>query len=278
MMSSTRCHKRCMSLARSLLLTSTIALSLASSPVPFAVAPSLAQTQMNHPFDGHIVVYVLSGDRWREATIVGYSSRYDTATQQQPVWTYTIEYVDDQGGRETEVAPSRLQTVAEAQALGLTETVYNLTTQAGIDQMLAAHNQVRREVGVSDLVWSEPLAELAQAWADQLISESGLRHRPAAERDQGRIGENLSGIYWSAPGGALRSPHRAVQGWIEEKADYDYATNTCAEGKVCGHYTQVVWADTTEVGCAVARNENVTRDVWVCNYAPMGNIIGQRPY
>ncbi|MEL6381760.1 MAG: CAP domain-containing protein [Cyanobacteria bacterium J06626_18] len=254
----------------------TVAIARAIPSIPSAVTP--IQAQASHPFEGHVVVYALSGDRWREAVITGFSSSY-SSDQPQTVWTYSIQYVDDQGGKETSVTPSRLLTIEDAQAQGLTETVYDLTTQAGIDQMLAAHNQARREVGVPDLVWSEPLAELAQDWADTLISESsGLRHRAAAERDNGRIGENLSSSYWSLAGGALRSPQRAIQGWIEEKADYDYASNTCAVGKVCGHYTQVVWADTTEVGCAVARNEDLTRDVWVCNYAPMGNIVGQRPY
>ena len=268
-------QRQCWSRTHSWLLSTAIALSF--SPFqPTAAAP--LQAQVSHPFEGHVVVYALSGDRWREAVITGFSSSY-RSDQPQTVWTYSIQYVDDQGGSETSVAPSRLLTIEEAQTQGFTDTVYDLTTQAGIDQMLAAHNQVRREVGVPDLVWSEPLAELAQDWADTLISETGgLRHRSAAERDNGRIGENLSGSYWSASGGALRSPQRAVQGWIEEKADYDYASNTCAAGKVCGHYTQMVWADTTEVGCAVAHNEDLTRDVWVCNYAPMGNIIGQRPY
>ncbi len=266
--------KYCWSRTRSWLLTTAIALSF--SPILPSVAP--AQAQASHPFEGHVVVYALSGDRWREAVITGFRSSY-SSDQPQRLWTYSIQYVDDQGGDEASVDPSRLLTIEAAQAQGLTETVYDLTTQAGVDQMLAAHNQVRREVGVPELVWSESLAELAQDWADTLISDSGgLRHRPAAERDNGRIGENLSSSYWSAPGGALRSPQRAVQGWIDEKADYDYASNTCATGKVCGHYTQMVWADTTEVGCAVARNADLTQDVWVCNYAPMGNIVGQRPY
>lgn len=276
-MNLTGCYRYGWRLGRSILFLTAIVLTLPSSPISFIASPSAAQAQVNNPFSGHIVVYVLSGDRWREAIITGYSRRYRSG-EPQPVWTYSIKYVDKQGGDESDVDPVRLRTVEEAQAQGLTDTVYDLTTQVGIDQMLEAHNQVRREVGVPDLVWSAELAEFAQEWADVLISGPGLRHRPAAERDDGRIGENLSGSYWSAPGGALRSPQRAIQGWAEEKDYYDHASNTCANGKICGHYTQMVWAETTEVGCAVARNEDATRDVWVCNYTPAGNIIGQRPY
>jgi pathogenesis-related protein 1 len=46
---------------------------------------------------------------------------------------------------------------------------------------------------------------------------------------------------------------------------------------MCGHYTQLVWADTEAVGCAVARNPTQTYEVWVCNYTPGGNFAGERP-
>ncbi|MEM6522020.1 MAG: CAP domain-containing protein, partial [Cyanobacteria bacterium P01_C01_bin.70] len=52
-----------------------------------------------------------------------------------------------------------------------------------------------------------------------------------------------------------------VAAWVAEKADYDYASNSCASGKVCGHYTQIVWRETTAVGCGVARNADATREV-----------------
>jgi hypothetical protein len=77
-----------------------------------------------------------------------------------------------------------------------------------------------------------------------------------------------------------------VGAWAAEASDYDYARNTCAAGKVCGHYTQLVWRATTRVGCATQvcdRNSPFgsrfpTWQLWVCNYAPPGNYVGQRPY
>jgi hypothetical protein len=57
---------------------------------------------------------------------------------------------------------------------------------------------------------------------------------------------------------------------------YDYKSNTCHQGGPCGHYTQVVWSGTRELGCGVARSPS--REIWVCNYNPPGNYIGQRPY
>ncbi|MBV9296765.1 MAG: hypothetical protein JO145_14435, partial [Acidobacteriaceae bacterium] len=59
-----------------------------------------------------------------------------------------------------------------------------------------------------------------------------------------------------------------------EAKDYQYAANSCFA--VCGHYTQVVWRDTREVGCGMVHDAR--REVWVCDYAPYGNIVGERPY
>jgi len=43
-----------------------------------------------------------------------------------------------------------------------------------------------------------------------------------------------------------------VVAWDGEKSDYTFATRTCASGKVCGHYTQVVWAKSKYLGCGYA--------------------------
>ncbi len=71
----------------------------------------------------------------------------------------------------------------------------------------------------------------------------------------------------------------AVDSWASEVPWYDYASNSCnaPAGKSCGHYTQVVWAKSTEVGCGVAICDDKGQ-VWVCNYKPAGNYSGQKPY
>jgi hypothetical protein len=43
-----------------------------------------------------------------------------------------------------------------------------------------------------------------------------------------------------------------------------------------GHYTQMVWKNTKEVGCGTASNDNLV--VLVCRYSPSGNQLGQSPY
>ncbi len=132
---------------------------------------------------------------------------------------------------------------------------------------VAAHNQARQAVGVAPLQWSAELAVTAQRWADKLReSRCAMRHSGAAG-----LGENLA---WAS--GQALSPAQVVGMWVGERRDYDAARNSCAPGKVCGHYTQVVWRGTTHVGCGMASCGN--SEVWVCNYTPPGNYVGQRPY
>lgn len=132
-------------------------------------------------------------------------------------------------------------------------------------EMLAAHNAARAKAGTPPLVWSAKLAQSAQEWADHLIAAGGLEHRK-----KNKYGENLFEMR-----GAKATPAEVVGRWVSEAANFDYKSNKCRSGQ-CGHYTQVIWRWTKEVGCAVA--EKGARQVWVCEYNPPGNYIGQRPY
>ena len=237
--------------------------------------PPKVWAQVAHPFEGEGVVYVFSNNQWREAFIQQISGQIFAGTAE---WRYAVRFMDAPQEIEQNISPHRIRTVAQAQSQGLTANVYDLSSQAGIDQILHAHNQARQAVGVAPLTWSPALAESAQRWANVLLTEGRFEHSPDSYRQNGRVGENLAARSSSAAGGSLVTPARAIQGWLDENRNYNYADNSCAPGSMCGHYTQVVWANTTEVGCAVARTADARRDVWVCHYSPAGNIIGQRPY
>lgn len=136
------------------------------------------------------------------------------------------------------------------------------------DEMVAAHNRWRAQVGVPDITYSDTLAASAQAWVNNLrdTRQCSLQH------STGDYGENL---YWTSA--QDDSSTEVVDDWGSEKKDYNYADNTCISGAACGHYTQIVWKRTTSVGCAMA----VCRDksqVWACQYSPAGNYVGQKPY
>jgi pathogenesis-related protein 1 len=130
--------------------------------------------------------------------------------------------------------------------------------------IVAAHNRVRAQVGVPPMTWSDDVARVAQRWADHLAARRcKLEHNGRA-----RLGENL---FWSSgPADATQ----VVAAWAAEKQSYSYRTNSCRG--VCGHYTQVVWAKSTQVGCGMATCGSA--EVWVCNYDPAGNLVGARPY
>lgn len=140
----------------------------------------------------------------------------------------------------------------------------------------AAHNAVRAAHGVSPLEWDPLLAGIARSWAESCIDEEApaglVDHNPnPGDAYTTYVGENIFGASGAAP-----TAQQVVEGWASEEVDYDYASNTCSD--VCGHYTQVVWAETTFVGCALAHCPNLAYEhVVVCDYGPGGN-DGGRPY
>ena len=146
-------------------------------------------------------------------------------------------------------------------------------------EMLDAHDAVRAgaqpipDPPLADLGWSASVASVAQAWADGC----SYAHNPG----RGALGENIAA---TAPPGAYDATRVVDDLWAAEADHYDYATNTCAPGQVCGHYTQIVWRDTTALGCAMRTCATGSPfgsgswDFWVCDYAPPGNWVGERPY
>jgi uncharacterized protein YkwD len=131
-------------------------------------------------------------------------------------------------------------------------------------EFLEAHNAVRADVDLPPLRWSEKLAEVAREWATSEIVRFQFQHSHLGH------GENLFEIR-----GGRVTPADVVDAWASEVHDYDAPANRCRRGK-CGHYTQIVWRATTAVGCGAAHSS--FREVWVCEYDPPGNVVGQRPY
>jgi pathogenesis-related protein 1 len=131
-------------------------------------------------------------------------------------------------------------------------------------------------LGIVPLVWNSTLASYAANYAASQ-DKSGAGCSGALKHSGGPYGENLY-WYWTSTK-VLATPTQAVSAWIAEKQYYNYQTNSCATGKVCGHYTQVIWAKTRRVGC-VAHNctSNPGATFAICSYDPPGNIAGQRPY
>lgn len=141
-----------------------------------------------------------------------------------------------------------------------------------VEQLLQLHNKARADVGVGPLMWSKTLAIYAQEWADHLASTTcQLEHRPHADKWKQEYGENL---YMGTAG--YYSVADAVKAWEDEKVYYRGEPLNSSNWNDSGHYTQVVWDNTKEVGCAkTACKGNI---IVVCNYDPPGNVLGQKPY
>jgi len=171
-----------------------------------------------------------------------------------------------------------------ATSLFLTGSSSQAAEYGSVAGMTGAHNTVRTEFGLSKVIWSDELAEFAQEWAQYLADRNGceMRHRPSQEKNAPLYGENL---YWASAiclaNGAQKtqniSPRQVVNSWVSERRHYDHAQNRCRWGKTCGHYTQVVWKTTRRIGCGMATCSDMSQ-IWVCNYDPPGNYLGQTPY
>jgi pathogenesis-related protein 1 len=135
---------------------------------------------------------------------------------------------------------------------------------ADAQKVLDHHNMARKEVGVPPLTWSADLAAFAQQWADHLAKTKTFGHR-----QNNKYGENIfmgTGNYTAID---------ASTSWYGEKKDYTYGIFHGVGST--GHYTQMIWKNTTQVGMGVAVAAN--GDIYVvANYNPPGNYMGEYPY
>ena len=106
-----------------------------------------------------------------------------------------------------------------------------------------------------------PLAYIAQRRADHLRKANcGFDH------SGGEYGENLA----AATTGSM-SPMGVVDMWYAEVAQFDFVHGGFSMDT--GHFTQLVWRGTTQVGCGTTTCNDM--QIWVCNYDPSGNYEGE---
>ena len=132
---------------------------------------------------------------------------------------------------------------------------------------LKVHNEARDAVGVNAVVWSISLANDAEEYAKELAKSGRFEHSKSED------GENL---YWYS------STHQnpmteASKSWYEEKQFYRYRKCCGPNFSDTGHYTQMVWGNTTEIGMGVAVSKSGETYV-VARYNPHGNFQGEFPY
>lgn len=136
---------------------------------------------------------------------------------------------------------------------------------------LEVHNAARAEVGLGPLAWNPALAGDARDWAESLAARGTFQHDPRL-RERGQ-GENL----WRGTLGAY-APRQMIEPFVAERRHFRPGTfpkvSRTGRWSDVAHYTQIIWPDTQQVGCALARNPR--DEVLVCRYWPAGNMIGYR--
>ncbi len=130
-------------------------------------------------------------------------------------------------------------------------------------RLLDTHNVERQRVGFKPLIWDAKLASDAAAWAKHLAVTNSFDHAP-----QSAHGENL----WMGSTSDYQ-PEEMVGAWVDERqflrsGKFPNVSRTGNWADV-GHYTQLIWYNTTKLGCAVATGHG--SDFLVCRYDPPGN-------
>jgi hypothetical protein len=128
--------------------------------------------------------------------------------------------------------------------------------------------------------WDPILADSAYNYLSKCVTADGqlVDHNTDRSTDYQALGgkDSYVGENIYASTGNTVAPTDAVTSWMSESSKYDYTKNNFSNA---GHYTQVVWRDSVRIGCAIVNCPNARyNNTVLCDYAPGGNISGQKPY
>lgn len=155
-----------------------------------------------------------------------------------------------------------------------------VSTVSADDRSLALDmiNEARQAEGVAPLAWNPDLAAYAQFWANQMgAGVQPFGHAPVELRPQ--QGENIYEHQSGQCDVAFNTPlQTAVHEWLSQASLYDgQPLKTGQEHWL--HWSQCMWSDTTQIGCARAYSISDPFKVFdVCRFLPQGNVLGQKPF
>ncbi|SGZ53180.1 CIC11C00000001045 [Sungouiella intermedia] len=189
------------------------------------------------------------------------TSRTSTGTATSAVQTLDV-------GSSTQVVRTTLTTVTRGSST-TTETSTSSSVGSTVPEqdleeiqrvLLRRHNELRGLHGSPNLTWNDELTRFAANYAANNFSCDNVQ----LIHSGGPYGENLAAGY---QGG--ESP---VNAWYDEISLYNYNDPGFAEAT--GHFTQLIWNTTLELGCAIVNCNNAWSQYTICEYYPMGNIVG----
>ena len=144
---------------------------------------------------------------------------------------------------------------------------YDMNLEKLRELELNEHNYLRSLHGVPPLILNKRLNDIAQNYAKIIAKKKVMEHSKAEDRalDGQYVGENL---YMKTSSGKVAYVCGDMsKSWYSEIKDYDFETGESTG--VTGHFTQLVWKDSREVGFGIAFNGGYL--FTVANYFPGGN-------
>ncbi|KAG8513962.1 Glioma pathogenesis-related protein 1, partial [Galemys pyrenaicus] len=158
------------------------------------------------------------------------------------------------------------------------DTLPDIKNEDFIKDCVRMHNKFRSEVNpvasnMLYMTWDPALAQIAKEWARNCHFSHNPHLSNKLHPNFTSLGENI----WTGSI-SMFSVSSAITPWYNEVQFYNFNDKKCNDKEVCGHYTQVVWADSYKVGCAVQFCPKVAGFMslsngahFVCNYGPSGN-------
>ncbi|KAK8004560.1 hypothetical protein PG989_004279 [Apiospora arundinis] len=202
-------------------------------------------------------------------------------------------------------------TTASAQDVIITQTITSGPTEATASASAAAEftssalftsailnstNTYRDQHNATHLVWNRTLEDFANRYLREVVSKRSPDPSTSSPSDLEHLGErdgrkdrggrcdfkHSGGPYGENLALGCSNATSCVAAWGDERREYDFGRGDF--GEATGHFTQLVWKNTTSVGCGArlcgggsGENDGGSARGWylVCEYWPRGNVIGQ---
>lgn len=130
-------------------------------------------------------------------------------------------------------------------------------------ELLDNHNYHRKRHQVENLVRSAEIEKVAQSHSEYQASINTMKHS-----GNEKYGENLYSC--GASYGECVTGKTASERWYAEVSQYDFSNPHYISGT--GHFTQLVWKSSKQIGCGAACN-SYNKCFLTCNYYPPGNSL-----
>ena len=143
--------------------------------------------------------------------------------------------------------------------------------------LLSQHNKYRKNHGVSQLTLDNELIKLAQDYSAVLAYSDS--NAPSGNKNKNKeiVGENIYTCTSILKEKCYtENSSKPVDDWYSEIEKYNFTDPGFTLDTA--HFTQIIWKETTKIGCgASVESDGVTYKV-VCNYYKAGNIVNSTFY